>query len=563
MSDICSPYTSGTQFGRKLFPSPRDNPGKYQTIWPLQRDIKRSISQYDHAEKVTICAQISARIPALSGAIRQKNSWAFPAQSWHPIFYGDYLDEGIWEEAAEDWLVHSVFPNALLGNTFKQLLKAIQVSGMDVDRHGRDLAVFSRDADNMPKMSIIPGTRIGNGNIGMGGWMSVTADTFGTNGLVSGYAVCKGGEFDGYRIYNGIIHDETDEPIAARVLGIKSNGKGGWQETYADYRLGFKYGAHLWSEYDWHGMGAPLPKMASAILKWLRKEEIDDLFLTGIANAASQTVIHKLAEGQDAMQALGDGMQMIEHTDSDGNKQQIYVSKLGDGSTKYIGSEEELEGLKYDQPHTNVQDFADSNLVECLFDYGWPYAFLDSGGTGRAATRLDCELANGSIGEKQSPGEERMFWFLKYALACGITYKKIPAPPAGVLDMPYRWTFGTPKEISVDAGNDVTAYLNMLRFGLTSQRIGASRWGYVKKRIDRDRLKESYTLIDQTKKMLEYAKREKVDLTSPEYQSASSFFWMPNANIQTPQPAAAAGAEADKTNLPPGKTKPEPAKKAE
>src|ERR1019366_1695327 len=99
--------------------------------------------------------------------------------------------------------------------------------------------------------------------------------------------------------------------------------------------------------------------------------------------------------------------------DSDGNKQMVYTAKIGDGSTKYIGSNEELSGMDYEQPHNNVQAFADSNLVECLFDYGWPYAFLDSGGTGRAATRLDCELANGSIGEKQSPGEERMFWFLK------------------------------------------------------------------------------------------------------------------------------------------------------
>ena len=553
-----NPYTSG-YYGSKLLPSLRDNPGKYRQMSPLQREIKRSISQADHAEQVTICAQIAARIPALSGAIRQKNEWAFPPDSWHPIFYGDYNDGGRWEESAEDWLVHCVFPNALLGNSFKQLLRSVCVSGMDTDRHGRDLAIFSKDADGMPRLSIVPGTRIGNGSQSLGWWQTVTGDSYVNGFNVSGYGVCKDGEFDGYRIYNGIIHDASDEPIAARVLGMKQDDKGGWMPTFTDLRLGFKYGTHLWSEYDRHGMGAPLPKMSSAILKWLRKEEIDDLFLTGLANAASKNLIRRLPPGQDAMQALGDGMQMIPYTDADGNAKQIYVEKMGDGGTTFINSEEQLEGLKYEQPHPNIQSFARTNLVECLHDYGWPYAFMDTGDTGRAATRLDCELANNSIWQKQSPGEERLSWFLKFALGCGIAGGKIPMPPSGPLDMPYRWTFGTPKEISVDAGNDVTAYLNMLRYGLTSQRVGASRWGYVLKRINRDRQKESFALIDNARAMMDYAEKNKIDLQDPAYLNASNFFWMPNANVMPlPESAKPAAAAVPKPVEPP--PAPEPKK---
>lgn len=547
---ICGPR------GESLYPSPNDRPGKYRRTNPLQRDIKRSISEYDHAEKVTLCAQIAARIPTLSGAIRQKNEWAFPPDSWQPIFYHEYADNDVWADAAEDWLVHSVFPKALLGNARKDLIRSIAVSGMDADRHGRDLAIFKCDASTgfMPKMQVIPGTRIGNGKSGDGGWWSsqtVSQVGYGSDGARgSGYSVCKGGAFDGYRIYQGIIHDANDEPIAVRVLGLKPGMKGNWEETYLDVRL--TAATHLWSEYDWHGMGAPLPKMASAILKWMRKEEIDDLLLTGLANAAGQTVIHQLAEGEDAPTALGDGMDMVTTTDSDGNEQTVYVAPIGDGSTKYIGSKESLTGLKYENPHQNVQDFSRGNLLECLYDYGWPYSFVDSGGTGRAATRLDCDLANNSIWQKQCPGEQRLSAFLKFAIACGLTHKHIPAAPSGPLDAPYRWTFGYPREISVDAGNDVTAYLKLLQFGMTSQRIGAARWGYVLKRIAKDRLKESFMLADNTKKYIEYVRKSGMDITSPEYVAASQFFYQSSPNPQMPAQAASATGEKPKT--PPAKT---------
>lgn len=556
MATASSPYLLCDQYGRSLFPARADRPGKYRNFSNLKREIKESISQRDYGQMVSDCANICARIPALSGAIRQKNEWAFPPDSWQPIFYHEYNDGDAWSDAAEDWLVHTVFPNALLGNTRKDLIRSIAVSGMDADRHGRDLAIFRCNARTgfIPKMQIVPGPRIGNGGNKGTWWTSKTVTSVGggsTGATGSGYDVCVGGEFAGYRIYQGIIHDEQDEPIAARVLGAKRDAKGDWEETYLDVRLGFKYGTHLWSEYDWHGMGAPLPKMASAILKWLRKEEIDDLLLTGLANAAGQTVIHQLAEGDDAPSALGDGMEMVTTTDGNGEEQTIYVAKIGDGSTKYIGSKESLTGLQYDNPSGNVQEFSRGNLVECLNDYGWPYSFLDSGDGGRAATRLDCELANNSIWQKQSPGEERLANFIKFSIGCGLTHKHLPAPPAGPLDAPYRWTFGCPKEISVDAGNDVTAYLKMLQHGLTSQRVGTARWGYVLKRIAKDRRKESFMLADNAQAYVDYVKKIGMDIKSPEYQLASQFFYMPNVNPQIPQ----AAKPAEKT---PPETKPDP-----
>lgn len=546
---ICGPY------GETLYPSPRSNPNKYRPRRQLYRDIKRSISQYDHAELVTNCTQIACSVPILGGAIRQMAEWAFAGDSWQPIHYGgDSPEWESWGDKAADWLIHSVNPNCIRRTTNKKLIKAMQVSAKAWIVQGDDLALFSVDANKMPKMTIVPGTSIGNGDKRNGWWSSSQTVTGGalTNygtGNASGYGVCVGGKFDGYRIYNGIIFDDEDEPIAARVLGLKRDGND-WKETYADFQLGFQHGAHLASPYDWHGMGRSIPRLASAVPAWIDFTETDDNFRKGIKLMSTKTVIHQLAEGQDAVAARGDAVQQIDTTDADGNAQTIYVESTEGGDVTYIGSGENLTGMKYDQPHPNAEEFAVRKLRENIFDLGWLFELIDLSSTGRAPTRLGCELVNNSIWQLQTDGEERLNWFTRFSIGVGLANGHLAAPPAGPLDVPYLWTFGYPKEMSVDAGNDVKSWLEMMRYGITSQRLGAAKWGYVLKRIRRDRQKENFNLVDDAAALQKYAK-DKYGADLP-FLRAMEYFYMPSANsasLPNQQPAQ---------EPPPPKPKPAP-----
>lgn len=486
---------------------------------------------------VEISAKLASSLPALRGAIRQKSEWAFAGDSWQPIYFGKHE---AWGEIATDWLAHVVFPNAVLGNTRKDLIKAMQVSGMGWDIHGDDLALFSVGTENLPKMRIIPGTRIGNGSPTKGGvkgyWtqtVSGGAYNMGSYELM-GMGVCVGGRYDGYRIYNGIIFDDTDEPIAARVVGLKRENNG-WVESVADFDLGFAAGAHLASEYEWHEMGRPLPRIAASILQWMHKEQVDANILKGIDNATRRTVIHKLPEGMDAAEARGDGAELLEVTDSTGNTQRIYVDTLDAGDVTYISSSENLEGLKYENPHPNLENFSKRIQSECLSDLGWPYELTDLASTGRAPSRIVCGLVNNSLWQKQVAGETRLNWFVKFAVSVGIQFGHIPPPPAGPLDEPYKWTFGYPAEMSVDQGNDDAAALNRLRYGLTSQRIEAARRGYVQKRIRTDRQKEVKALIDDAADLVKYAAAKGHELP---FQRAVEFYWQPSPNSASiPAPA--------------------------
>jgi hypothetical protein len=531
---ICGP------FGERLYPTPKDNPRKYRPGRPLKRDMKLAVSQMDHADLVTNCTQLACSIPILSGALRQMSEWAFAGDSWQPIHFGQNEQ---WGDIASNWLMQSVYPNAVRRTTNKKLIKAMQVSAKGWLVQGDDLALFTTE-NGMPKMTVIPGTSIGNGSNKSGWWAATNTVSGYGNTTNAGYGICVGGKFDGFRIYNGIIFDDEDEPIAARVLGWKRVGND-FEEAFTDFQLGFQYGAHLASPYDWHGMGRSLPRLASAVPAWLDFKETDDHFKKGIKLAATKMIIHQLAEGQDGPQARGDAVQQITSTDADGNEQNIWVESTEGGDVTYIGSGEQLKGADFANPHPNVEEFVTRKLRESVFDLGWLFELIDLSSTGRAPTRLGCELVNNSIWQLQTDGDERMTWFTRYAVAVGIQNKHIPAPPEGPLDDPYLWTFGYPKEMSVDAGNDVTASLNRIRFGLTSQRVESAKWGYVLKRIRRDRQKESFSLVDDADALVKYAKAKGHELP---FLRAMEQFYMPSANNSSipNQPAEAKPEEKKK-----------------
>ena len=543
MATSTLPYQIVGPYGQKLYPSASENRAKFRNYGPLARDIKAAISPQDWAETVTLSAKLCARIPALMGAIRQQSEWAFAGDSWQPIFFGG-KDSPAWEawgEAATNWLVNTVFPNAVRGNVNRALIKAMQVSAMGWSIHGDDLALFSVGRGNLPQMTIVPATRIGNGN--KGDWTdTVTGGSYSLGSYtLNGYGTVEKGRFEGLRIYNGVIFSDDEEPIAVRVMGMKRADEK-WVASFADFELGFEHGAHLASDYDWHGMGRPLPRTAASILRWQQKEQIDANLLQGIDLASRQTVIHKLPQGMDAAEARGNAVAEViipGSQTSSGQDETIYVEQTQAGDVKFIGSAETLQGLNYANPHPNVEDFAKRILSECLTDLGWPYELTDLSSTGRAPTRLSCELANNSIWQKQCVGETRLYWFVKFAIATGIRNGLLPDPPPGPPDAPYQWTFGYPAQMSVDAGNDVKAALEKLRFGLTSQRVESARWGYVLDRIRRDRKKEVKTLVDDAAELADYAKAKGHDLP---FIKAVEFFWQPSANAQA-LPAAKPDAE--------------------
>lgn len=556
-------YTIVGPRGERLYPSPRSNPAKFRNLGTLPRDMRRAVTPLDWAEMVTLSAKLAASDPSLMGAIRQRAEWAFAGDSWQPIFYGgnNSKEWEAWGDLATEWLTGTVFPNAVRCNPRKDLIKAMQVSAMGWTIHGGDLALFSRGAGGLPVVTIIPGPRIGNGSKEhYASTVTSGAYSYGQYTL-NGFAICQGGRYDGYRIYNGFIFDDEDEVVAVRVIGLKRGAGNDWQESYADFDLGFAHGSHIASEYDWHGMGRPLPRLAASLVRLQQKFQADDNIFQGINLATLQTVLHKLAPGQDAASARGNALTPVTipaSSSASGEDEVLYIEYSKAGDVKYIGADEDLIPFDYKTPHPNIEDFLRRMRSEILLDLGWPYELTDLSSAGRAPTRLSCELANNSLWQTQCTGETRLLDFVKFAVATGIDTKAIPAPPPGPLLEPYRWTFGYPKEMSVDQGNDVTASLNRLRYGLTSQRIESARWGFVLKRIRRDRQKEVFSLVDDAADLVAYAKQKGHELP---FQRAIEFFYQPSANAASIPATPAEAGDDPNTKEPKTQTGATPADK--
>lgn len=523
--------------GQQLYPTTRESPGKYRPTTPLNRENKRSISQYDHAELVSESAKLSCRIPALRAAIRDKNQWAFSA--WLPIYMGE--DEK-WGEAAEEYLIHEVLPNALFRELRQDFAWAMRISGMGLDMHGDDLCIFTEDEQHNPKIDIVPSPRIGNGVQGMGWSTSVFSGSL-SGTRADGMGVINEGAYKGCGVYNGMIR-QGNRWVAVRVLGFNDKG----EPFYNDIPLGNL--SHFACESEHMGQGRGIPRPGVSILQWIKKEEIDNQLMKALANAARQSVIRKLPPGKDAAMALGNAIQetTVTRTDCEGNaaEETVFVEYADDGNVKYIGSDESLEGLNFENPHPNTEAFAVRVLMEALADLGWSYELLDSSSTGRAPTRLVTQKANNSIYERQSIQEIRSVRFFQHAIAKGMDNGRIPYNRNGI--DPYKWGIGFPANISIDQGNDVTASLDRLKMGLTNERIEAAKDGHIAKHILRQREKEYKAKLDAADRAMDYAKglKHAKDIT---FEKHMEFFYQPNPN-STAQPMQ---QKDDKKQEPPKK----------
>jgi len=487
--------------GNPIYPTPRESPGRYRRKPMINREVKRSISQYDHAELVSLSTSICCRIPSLRAAIRDKNSWAF--SNWLPIYMGE--DEK-WGEAAEDYLTNRVLPKANFNELRTDFAWGVKVSGMGLDIHGDDLAVFTENEDGTAAIKFVPSPLIGNGtdkntysqSINTGNSLATRAD---------GMEEVKDGPFAGSAIYNGIIR-KNGRVVGFRVIGYNDKG----EQVHADFALD-KF-THYACEQEFFGQGRGLPRTAAAVLRWIEKEHIDEQFMKGIMNASERTVLHQLAPGQDAAGSRGNAVEetIVTGTQLDAwgqptgstEDQAVFVERSPDGTVTYIAADENLSGLTYECPHPNVENFAIRVLMECLADLGWSWPLIDTSLTGRAPTRLETSKANNSITERQSIQEIRSVRFFQYAIKLGMMRGHIPHNDSAT--DPYKWAVGFPAQMSVDSGNDVKSALDMLKMGLTTERIEAAKAGYIAKHLRRQRRKEVMELMKAAGDALAFAK---------------------------------------------------------
>lgn len=458
---------SGKPLAFGLYPSPRHSPHNYRPRSTVSGDIRQAVNGYDRGEMLNYSRQLFAQLANLGSAIIDKNWWAF-GDAWEPYYIGSNEKWGL---EASAFLREQFYPNADRHGRH-DWLTLLYLSGIAWDRDGDDLMLLTEDGAGFPKVEFIPGSRIGTGS---------TA----TNNTVSG------GDYNGLKIFDGIIFDAGGTPVAARVLGSDASGK----ETYQDYSVGYGGKADLAYLPEWQDQGRGIPLVGRCSLDWMDLQDIDQFLKRGIKRASAVGLIQKNVEGE-----AGVGNEVIVEetvTDSAGASHKVNFEEVEGGEAYYLRADgsESIEGLNYSTPHPNVENFIARIERRGVKAVGWAYELLYLNESGRAATRLVVDLGNQSIWKQQRLGLKRTWRAVRYALAKAMKRGFI-SRNTDVRDAYFAWDFGLPKPLSVDAGNDEQADRENLKMGTTTKAFIAQKQGRHWQEVQRQRKSEILATVE-------------------------------------------------------------------
>ena len=386
-----------------LYPSPRHDLKSYRRRYWLSADMKTNVSSYDRWELVNYSRQLRAQIDILDTAIRQKNGWAF-GDAWDPHYVGRNTK---WGQEAEEFLRLQFYPSCNLRGPLYHFKKSLTLSGQSWDTDGDDLMLLTESESHFPLLAFYPATRIG----GTGSWPSGP-------GIGGDSNVVQGGMFDGAKIFDGVIFDRNQ-----RTIGVRINNEDG------NYKDVSSFSADLAYLPDWHDQGRGIPRVAVALLRWMSLQDIDAFLEKALKRKASIGVKFKKEEGEAGLgneiitseeatipSTSGPGAEQIE---SGGDEPRVYFEEIKGGEGYYLNSTtgEDIEEFKYDCPTKNVEGFIARMQRGALASVGWFYELLNLSESGRAASRLVCDLANQSIWDQQSAGQLRAKRAVVYAIA--------------------------------------------------------------------------------------------------------------------------------------------------
>lgn len=441
-SGILAP--NGKPVSYYLYPSPRHNPRAHKPRPWLSPDMKINVSATDRWELVNLSRQLRAQIDLLDAAITQKNQWAF-GDAWDPHYTGTNKE---WGKVAQDWLRNVWFPNANVRGPQYDFKRSMIISGQMWDVDGDDVMILTETENGFPQVAFYPGTKIGTRPFGI--------RRSGQDDVVDG------GPFDGAKIFDGIITNRNGRCIGVRILGDNNT----WTDVSTN-------NADLAYEPVWPDQARGIPRIAVGLLSWMSLQTINDFIKKGIQRATAVGLIHKNAEGEANI-----GNQILVEEESptapDSDRKVAYAEIEG-GEDYYLSAPdgESIEQLVYKNPHPNTESAIERITRGSIASVGWFLELLNLHSTGRAPSRILCDLANANIWSRQCTGYRRWKRAVSYAIAKGMKIGQVPKNEEGA--DPYQWVPGLPKPLQVDAGNDAQADRESLKLGTTNEAILAQK----------------------------------------------------------------------------------------
>jgi hypothetical protein len=428
----------GTNAG-SLYPNVSYNIKRYTPRWNTVADTRKTVTSGDRHEQLKYGRELFASMPNVGAAISSKNKWAV-GSGWLPEFNGKNQK---WGETVSSWLTDSFFKNCnVLGQNY-DFRTSLFLSGIAIDVDGDSLMAFTTDKYGFPQIILVPSHRIGQRD---------NSDEV------------KGGRYDGYNIYDGVIVNTLNRPIAYRILG----------DTKDDDKDIPASNVQLLFEPEWADQFRGISRLARPLFDLLDIQDIDEFVKRAIKVASRYAVVHSTADGQptDSLNLVNAEEDIISGIVS---PKAPPLENIFGGEILYANAPagEKIEFPAADRPSANEAAAIERLERRVFAALGWPYELLDPIVKNGGAVRLIQDLARQSISDRQVTLERRAQSIISYAIATGMENGIIPQnKDADWLN----WRFTRPAKLTVDAGNEASADRDALKLGIsTLEEIAAKK----------------------------------------------------------------------------------------
>lgn len=387
-------------------------------------DIDRLIPATDRKTLMSLSNRLTMNMGVLSAVVGQKADWTV-GEAWLPSYQGPDADNG---KIVAKFIRDFWFPQCEVRGGMFDWWKMLELSSIGIDVLGGQFLVMILGKDGFPRIQMIPYHRCESA------W-----DGFGTGTV-------KGGEWDGYRVSDGIIYYSSGRP-AAYNFNIGKDGEKKYIQVPA------KDVIHLYdprrSEQE---RGFPSFSHALESMKMALGSIEDERIRTSIISRL-HLLIYNESGGPDIDEPSFDQPAKVD------GQSQLATQHFPGGIRYMMDGKERMESIKHDNPGPTYESFQDRLFRDAIIGAEWSYnVWKGSGqGTDARAEVVKCRRAVvRRYGILWHAARRIIPWVYSVFQAQG----RVPK-----LQNPFAWDFSRPARLSVDDGREVKMELDQLRAG--------------------------------------------------------------------------------------------------
>ena len=426
---------------------------------PVQmKDISTLVPSYDRKTLVSASRRLYLNEGVLVGAIQQKAMYAV-GRSWQAQSGSANRD---FKKQAEDKLNNEWYNNCDIRGGIHNFQIALYQLSCAVDRDGEAFVLLVSNTSDYPGFQMLPCHRIAN-----------------PNGLSDGLMTEKG-KTKGLRLQDGIVYSKS------RPMFYAYNDENGDLIEY----LPAKDVVHIFDP-AWQEQGRGLPAFTHAL------NDLRDALQSHDWERHAQLMLSSIGlieYNETGLPDIPDNVNVLSGSSCSQPSGGLAANILFGGQVRHYvsNSGSKLETIKNDRPGDMWESFQNRIYRKALAGVNWPMSmcWLSTGqGT---AERADLGRAQRAVEDRQDLLAYAAKRITSFAIAKFIKRGDLPMDNEF-----YKWTFSTPKKLTVDDGRVSKELIEMFRSGFLNQvdvlgYLGKTASDHLDERID-------YLVMQKTK----------------------------------------------------------------